>query len=319
MKDYQPPYTLNSAILKRVADICELLGRFSESRRVQEIRLRRINRIRTIQGSLAIEGNTLTEDQISTILDGKPVIAPMREVQEVRNALSVYDQCAEWSPLKEKDLFKAHKLLMFGLVDSPGTYRKRGAGVMGVKEMVHIAPPAANVPHLMKELFGWLKSTEEHPLIVAAVFHYEFEFIHPFEDGNGRMGRLWQMMILRDWNPLFANIPVESIVYANQQGYYKAINVSGGDDGCTPFIEFMLDVITETLVKTQVKTRVKKTPEMILQALKKNSELTLAEVAVAIGKSTSAVERAARKLVKSGRLKYVGPQKGGHWEVIESK
>ena len=319
MQNYHPPYTLNTAIVNRVADLGELIGRLSGSLSLPELRLRRANRIKTIQGSLAIEGNTLTEDQISTILDGKPVMAPLREVQEVRNAITVYDQCDGWSPLKEEHLLKAHEQLMLGLVDAPGSYRKKGTGVMGAKEMVHIAPPAANVPHLMKELFSWIESTEEHPLIVAAVFHYEFEFIHPFEDGNGRMGRLWQMLILREWNPIFANIPVESMVYANQQGYYKAINVSGGDDGCAPFIEFMLDAITETLVKTPVKTRAKKTPDLILQTLKQNSNLTLAEVAVEIGKSTSAVERATSKLVKSGLLKYIGPQKGGHWEVIEKE
>ena len=316
MQNYKPPYTLNSAILKRVADICELLGRLSLFNGMQELHLRRVNRIRTIQGSLAIEGNTLTEDQITAIVDGKPVMAPLREVQEVRNAISVYEQCVGWSPLKEEYLLKAHELLMLGLVDLPGYYRKRGVGVMGAKEMVHIAPPAVNVPHLMQDLFSWLNSTDEHPLIVASVFHYEFEFIHPFEDGNGRMGRLWQMMILRDWNPLFANIPVESMIYANQQGYYRSINASGGDEGCTPFIEFMLDVIFGTLVKMRVETLVKKTPVMIMEALMDNPDLTLADVAVVIGKSTSAVERAVSKLRKDGRLIYVGAQKGGHWEIL---
>lgn len=183
---------MTSSIVKRVAEICELLGRLSHFQGAPELRLRRINRIRSIQGSLAIEGNTLTEDQISTILDGNSVIAPLREVQEVRNAITVYDQYGSWSSINEAHLLKAHALLMLGLVDLPGCYRKRDAGVMGAKEMVHIAPPAANVPYLMKDLFKWLKTTEEHPLVAAAVFHYEFEFIHPFEDGNGRMGRLWR-------------------------------------------------------------------------------------------------------------------------------
>jgi len=327
MKEYQPPYTLNSAILKRVAAICEMLGELSVSQRNQDLRLRRINRIRTIQGSLAIEGNTLTEDQISTILDGRHLVAPLREVQEVRNAVTVYDQCAGWAPLKERDLLNAHKLLMLGLVDSPGTYRERGTGVMGAKKMVHIAPPAAGVPHLMKDLFNWLKSTDEHPLVAAAVFHYEFEFIHPFEDGNGRMGRLWQMLILRDWNTIFASIPVESMVYANQQGYYKAINVSGGDDGCAPFIEFMLGVIYKTLsmdnsrggligeLKGRLIDLTSRQAE-ILGIISADRKISIKAIAEILNINRSAVDKHLSSLKKKGFLKRVGGTRG-HWEVFE--
>ncbi|MDF7823143.1 Fic family protein [Pontiellaceae bacterium B12227] len=251
MKIDPPPFTLTETIVSLVAGICELLGEFSAKESSQNLRLRRINRIRTIQGSLAIEGNTLNEDQISAVLEGKVVIAPPKEVHEVRNALKVYEKMAGWNPHEETDLLEAHTILMEGLIDIPGNFRRKGAGVMGSQGIVHYAPPADRVPWLVSNLLAWMKSTDIHPLISASVFHYEFEFIHPFEDGNGRMGRLWQSLFLSQWKPLFANLPVESIVHANQAGYYAAINQSTEQGNCAPFIEFMLQAILETLTNAQ--------------------------------------------------------------------
>ncbi len=215
---YQPPYTITPKILHLIAEISENLGRLSV---VQEqssnLRLHRINRIRTIQGSLAIEGNTLTEQQITAILEGKPVIAPPREIQEARNALLAYEQLDQWQASNEQHLLDAHQLLMKGLIDQVGVYRHKGVGVMKEGQVIHMAPPANRVKLLMADLLGWLKTTADHALIKSCVLHYEFEFIHPFIDGNGRMGRLWQTLILSQWNPLFVHIPVESMVYAQQQ------------------------------------------------------------------------------------------------------
>ena len=207
MKIEKPPYTIAPDILFRIEEIGEAIGRATGI--VQDLRLRRINRILTVRGSLAIEGNVLSEEQVSTILDGKPVVAPLRDIQEARNAIKAYDQYQQWDPASEADLLRAHEVLMSGLLDAPGHYRRTGIGVMGGGAVHHIGPSARRVPQLMANLLAWLGSTDEHPLIASSVFHYEFEFIHPFEDGNGRMGRLWQTLILTRWKPLFAHIPVE--------------------------------------------------------------------------------------------------------------
>jgi Fic family protein len=323
-KRYAPPFTVTAGMVSQVAAIAESLGRL-DAIQGKALRLRRINRIRSIRGSLAIEGNTLSEAQITAILDGEPVIAPPREVLEARNALAAYENLPHWQPAQEKHLLAAHACLMKGLADDAGRYRRGGVGVMQGKKVLHMAPPANRVPTLMKNLLRWLADTDQHPLIASSVFHYEFEFIHPFSDGNGRMGRLWQTLILSRWNPLFAHVPVESLVHAHQSGYYAALNDSTrrGDSGV--FIEFMLARLLEAIeaagtarkapVKTPVKTRVK-TDDQILALLRKQPSLTLAEVAEHLGKSTSAIERAARKLRDAGRLRYVGPQRGGHWELM---
>lgn len=322
-KRYAPPFTLTAGIVSQVAAIAESLGRL-EAVQGKALRLRRINRIRSIRGSLAIEGNTLSEAQITAILEGKPVIAPPREVLEARNALAAYEGLPHWQPAQERHLLAAHVCLMKGLAEDAGHYRRGGLGVMQGKQVLHMAPPAGRVPTLMKNLLRWLADTDQHPLIASSVFHYEFEFIHPFSDGNGRMGRLWQTLILSSWNPLFTHVPVESLVHAHQSGYYAALNGSTRRSDSGVFIEFMLARLLEaveaagklskSLVKTPVKTRVK-TNDQILALLRKQPSLTLAEVAAHLSKSTSAIERAARKLRDAGYLRHVGPQKGGHWEV----
>jgi len=265
MSDYQPPYTITPEILNRVAEISEAVGRLAVlSSEVRALRLRRINRIRTIHGSLAIEGNTLSEAQITAILEGKRVIAPPREVQEVKNALSAYDRFDTWRPEVEKDLLEAHRVLMSNLIDEVGVYRSSGVGVMAGGQVIHMAPPAERVPQLMGDLFRWLATTDAHPLIASSVFHYEFEFIHPFADGNGRMGRLWQSLILARWNPLFADTPVESLVFEHQAEYYQVLQESSQQADSAPFIAFMLRMILEAVttsapqVSPQVSPQVRK-------------------------------------------------------------
>ncbi len=246
-----PPYTITPAISTLAVRIGEALGRADSRVGDENPHLRRINRIRTIRGSLAIEGNTLSEGQIATILEGKPVIAPPREVQEARNALAAYDMFPQWDPARETDLFTAHQTLMAGLLDLAGCYRRSGAVVAASDTVYHIAPPADRVSAAMANLLSWLGGTNEHPLIASSVFHDEFEFIHPFEDGNGRMGRLWQTLILTRWNPLFSSIPVESMVHARQGDYYAAIQESSASGESTPFIVFMLEAILEALSTPQ--------------------------------------------------------------------
>ncbi len=243
----QPPYTITPDMLPRVEAIGEAIGRAEAAGVAQDLRLRRINRIRTIHGSLAIEGNILSEEQISTILDGKQVAAPLRDIQEVRNAIKAYEQFERWNPASEADLLNAHRILMAGLLDAPGRYRHGRVVVMGRGRIHHVGPPADRVPGLMTGLLAWLSSTGEHPLVASSVFHYEFEFIHPFEDGNGRMGRLWQTLILTRWKALFAHIPVESLIHARQSDYYRAIQQSSTGGESTPFVTFMLEMILGAL------------------------------------------------------------------------
>ncbi|MDR2489235.1 MAG: Fic family protein [Desulfovibrio sp.] len=260
---YQPPFTITALALRHIADISEAVGRISAlTDGALDLRLRRLNRIRTIQGSLAIEGNTLSEEQITAILDGKHVIAPPREIQEARNAIAAYDLLEDWNPEREKDMLKAHGVLMASLIDNAGSYRQGGVGVMGEKTVVHMAPPAGRVPHLMGDLFHWLQKADHHPLVASSAFHYEFEFIHPFADGNGRMGRLWQTLILSRWNPLFLRIPVESLVYAHQQEYYNALQQSTQQGLVTPFLEFMLTMIRDAVLGSTPQVAPQVTPQV---------------------------------------------------------
>jgi len=246
---YQPPYTITSKIIHLIAQISENIGRLSALEEVQHnIKLRKANRIRTIQGSLAIEGNTLSREQITAILNGKAVIAPPKEVQEVRNAMKAYEAFQKWQLSQEVDLLQAHQILMTGLIDDVGQYRHANVGVMSGDQVVHMAPPANQVPRLMSDLLEWLKDSQEHPLIQSSVFHYEFEFIHPFADGNGRMGRLWQTLILSRWNTIFANIPVESLIYQNQKAYYEALQASIDCTDSAAFIEFILQMILDAIL-----------------------------------------------------------------------
>ncbi len=248
---YQPPYTITSKIIHLVAQISESIGRLTALTQIQDgLKLRKANRIRTIQGSLAIEGNTLSEEQITAILNGKPVIAPPKEVQEVRNAIKAYEEFQQWQPSSELDLLQAHQILMTGLIDEVGQFRNGGVGVMSGDRVVHMAPPANQVSRLMNDLLQWLDQSDEHPLIKSSVFHYEFEFIHPFTDGNGRMGRLWQTLLLSRWNPIFANIPVESLIYQNQKAYYDALQASTDRADSVPFIEFILQMILDAILSS---------------------------------------------------------------------
>lgn len=314
-KSYQPPHSITPAIIHLIAKVSEAVGRLSVLEDEKNLRLRRANRIRTIQGSLAIEGNTLSEEQITAILEGKRVIAPPKEIQEVRNAIKAYEKFEAWKAANEKDLLKAHEVLMAGLIDDAGNYRKGNVGVMNGEQVVHMAPPANRVKNLMGDLFGWLGNTEEHPLITSSIFHYEFEFIHPFSDGNGRMGRLWQTLILNTWNPLFANLPVESMVHEHQSEYYQAINLSTKKTDSAPFIKFMLQMILNTIESSnslgipQVTPQVTPQVKELLLALK--GEMSRDELQTALGlqdrKSFSA--RYLKPALNAGLIEMTIPEK----------
>ncbi len=268
MTVYRPPYSITSRILAQAEEIGEAIGRAEAAAVSHDLRLRRSNRIRTIRGSLAIEGNRLSEGDISAILDGKRVVGPLRDIQEARNAIEAYDRIQEWDPANESDLLRAHAILMRALLAAPGRYRTAQVVVMGDDEVQHIGPPASRVPGQMGDLLEWLGSTGEHPLVASSVFHYEFEFIHPFEDGNGRLGRLWQTLILTRWKPIFAAVPVEALIHASQNDYYRAIRESSAEGESTKFIEFMLTVILAALQTPQETPQVTPQVSRLLSVLR---------------------------------------------------
>ena len=308
-----PPFTLTPAMLDLCTRIGEQVGRLSALQQsAQSLRLRRINRIRTVHGSLAIEGNTLSEAQITAILDGKRVLAPPREIQEAHNALATYERLDQWQPHKPADLLAAHRSLMEGLLAEAGRYRSGGVGVMSGNQVVHMAPQADRVPDLMVDLLGWLQTADVHPLIASSIFHYEFEFIHSFADGNGRMGRLWQTLILSKWQPMFAYIPVESLVHQNQQDYYAAIRQSTAKTDSAPFIMFMLERILEainSIASPQVSHQVTPQVKALLQSLR--GEMSREEIMQQLGlsdrKSFSA--RYLQPALKQGLIEMTQPDK----------
>lgn len=245
---YTPPYTISPTILSLVADVAGVLGRMGALDASLNVpKLRRGNRIRSIHASLAIENNTLSFDQVTAVISGKKVLGQPREIQEVKNAFAAYESMASWKPSSSKDLLDAHRHMLHGLVDDAGKFRTRSVGIAQGKSIVHLAPPADRVPGLMKDLLGWLKRTDAHPLIAGCVFHYELEFIHPFADGNGRIGRLWQTLILSQWNPLLAFLPVETVIRDRQADYYKVLASCDKVGNSTAFIEFMLQSLLAAL------------------------------------------------------------------------
>ncbi|MBQ6726399.1 MAG: Fic family protein [Bacteroidales bacterium] len=330
---YKPPFTLSARAVGLVADIAAQMERFAiRMEQDDALRLRKVNRIKTIHSSLAIEGNHLLESEVADIIDGKTVVAPVREIQEVKNAIRVYDEFEKLDPFSMDDLLRAHGLMMSALTDDAGHFRKGGVGVYSENGLVHMAPPAERVYGLMSDLFGWLKNADDHLLVRSCVFHYEFEFIHPFIDGNGRMGRLWQSLILSRWHPAFAHLPVENMVYSNQQAYYDAIAQSTKQGECGPFIDFMLEEIHKSVlqhkgepldapvndtVSDTANGTVKTTPtqEGIIDLVRKNPLSTYDELAAQLGVGRATIARNIAILKDRGVLERIGEDKNGYWKL----
>lgn len=291
MPNYQPPFQITATIVNAVAQISELLGRLAvQATQPLSPLLRRGNRIRTIQASLAIEHNTLSVEQVTSVIEGKRVLGLPREIQEVRNAFAAYEKLDQWNPASLADLLEAHSILMHGLVDDAGALRRKGVGIYRNDQLVHMAPPASQLNRLMKQLLGWLGSTATHPLIASCVFHYEFEFIHPFSDGNGRMGRLWQSLILSRWKPVLAYLPVETLIHQQQEQYYQALSAADRASDATAFVEFMLDALLQALhdlhnhaASDQVDDQVSDQVATLLRQLKRHRLASSDELMQALG------------------------------------
>jgi Fic family protein len=244
----KPPYSITPAILTLISSISEKLGIINASHlQAPRTELRKANRIKTIHSTLEIEGNTLSLDQVTAVIENKRVIAPQKDILEVKNAIHVYDALQSFNALSLPSFLKAHALLMQGLIMKPGKFRSAGAGIVKGSKLTHLAPKANMVKALMNDLFSYLKNDKDLLLIKSCVFHYELEFIHPFVDGNGRMGRLWQSIILKELNPIFVFLPVELIIKQRQSEYYKVLEKSDKSGNSTLFIEFILAAIDEAL------------------------------------------------------------------------
>jgi len=241
---YIPPFEITPTIVNLISEISEKIGALSIKK---DLKLRKISKIKTLVGTLKIEGIKVDEEKVTALFEGKRVLATQKELSEIKGAIALYENIDKFNYKSEKDLLKSHKILMQDIIKEAGIYRTKNVGVGNEKEITHIAPPASNVSKLMNDLFNWLNKTDLHPLIVSSVFHYEFEFIHPFVDGNGRIGRFWQTLILYNWKNIFEYLPIESLIFENQDEYYKSIENSTEIGNSTPFIEFMLKIILDTL------------------------------------------------------------------------
>lgn len=327
MKNKKPPFEITNQIIDYVAEIAELIGRLNAAHLLStNPTLRRANRIRTIHGSLAIEQNTLPLEQVTAVLNGKQVLASPKDIAEVKNAYEIYEWLEELNPYSVDDLLTAHGIMTRGLMEESGVFRTRPVGVVDSEgHVLHFGTLPQYVPDLVMELLDWVKTSEVHMLIRSCVFHYEFELIHPFADGNGRVGRLWHTLLLSKWNPAFAWLPVESIIHDRQQEYYDAINASNDAGESTVFIEFILSAIKAALMDAinmsnemsdgkvdKITLRWNK----IQEYLKIHDYIMNADVRELCGVSVATANRILAGFVADGKLvKY---REGGHWAYILS-
>ena len=322
MRNKKPPFEITNSILDKIAEIAELVGQVSAtSGLTTNPTLRRTNRIRTIYSSLAIEQNTLSLDQVTAVLDGKRVLAPPKDIAEVKNAYEIYDMMDSLDPYSVDTLLDAHGVMTRGLVEEAGCFRSRPVGVVDKQgNILHFGTLPAYVPGLTMELLDWVRDSDYHMLIKSCVFHYELEVIHPFSDGNGRIGRLWHTLLLTQWKPLFAWLPVESMIHDRQDEYYAAINQSNFEGESTVFIEFMLSAIKEALLDAidTGTTENMTTDELrwykIERFLRKNAMITNADVREMFGVSAATANRILAKLTDNGKLQKV--RVGRSWGYI---
>ena len=324
---YQPPFTMTEKITNLIVEIGEYVGMIAayDALRPNPI-LRRESRIRTIYSSLAIEHNTLTLEQVTDVINGRRILGPPQDIREVKNAYEAYERVSAFDPYSVKNLLLAHKIMMEGLVKEAGSFRSGNVGVYAGEKLIHAGTPAKYVPDLVQQLFTWLKRSKYHPLVKSCIFHYEFEFIHPFSDGNGRTGRLWQSLILQEWKEVFAWIPVDTLVHENQEEYYKALQSADKTGDSTKFVEFMLIMIRDALkeihethssndVAINVAINVVTNEEKVLALLKQDGKMSANTLAVSVGITQRQAQRILAKLKEDGQIVRHGANKNGYWEV----
>lgn len=322
MRNKKPPFEITNMMIHEVAEIAELVGKLTSTNQLSaNPTLRRTNRIRTIHGSLAIEQNTLSLEQVTAVLNGKQVLAPPKDITEVKNAYEIYERLDELDPYSADDLLMAHGIMTKDLVKESGVFRSRPVGVIDQEgHVLHVGTLPNYVPDLVLELLDWVKKSDIHMLIRSCVFHYEFELIHPFADGNGRVGRLWHTLLLSKWNPAFAWLPVESIIHDRQQEYYAAINASNDAGESTVFIEFMLSAIKASLIDAIIASdEVSDGPmdkatlrwKRIEEFLETHEFIMNADVRTLCSVSAATANRILVRLASDGKL--IKFQKGGHW------
>ena len=313
MTNKQPPFEINERIMADVIEIAELVGRVSVTDKISmNPTLRRTNRIQTIYSSLAIEQNTLDLEQVTAVLSGKRVIAPPKDIAEVQNAYEIYDNMDKLNPYSIDDLLKTHSVMERGLLNEAGEFRSRPVGVADSEgNILHFGTLPQYVPKLVQELLEWTEKSEIHLLIKSCVFHYEFELIHPFADGNGRMGRLWHTLLLSKWNPIFAWLPIESIIHDNQSEYYNAINISNNNGKSTVFIEFMLSVIKQALQESindkpkNISSKSDLRWNKINDYLETHEYILNSDVQKLLGVSSATATRILVGFMKDGKLKRI--------------
>jgi len=322
MRNKKPPFEITNTMIHEVAEIAELVGKLTSTNQLSaNPTLRRTNRIRTIHGSLAIEQNTLSLEQVTAVLNGKQVLAPPKDIAEVKNAYEIYERLDELDPYSVDDLLTAHGIMTRGLVDESGVFRSRPVGVVDQEgHVLHVGTLPNYVPDLVMELLDWTKTSDIHMLIRSCVFHYELELIHPFADGNGRIGRLWHTLLLSKWNPTFAWLPVESMIHARQPEYYEAINASNVSGESTVFIEFMLSTIKASLIDA-INTSDEASDEPMDKAtlrwkqiekfLASHEFIMNADVRALCGVSAATANRILAGFVAEGKV--VRYREGGHW------
>lgn len=325
MVNKKPLFEINEKIMAEVIDIAELVGKVSVSSQIStNPTLRRTNRIRTIYSSLAIEQNTLDIEQVTAVLSGKRVLAPPKDIAEVQNAYEIYENMDKLNPYSIDDLLKAHRIMVKGLVNEAGEFRSRPVGIVdGDGNVLHFGTLLQYVPQLVEELLEWTEKSDVHMLIKSCVFHYEFEIIHPFSDGNGRIGRLWHTLLLSKWNSLFAWLPIESIIHDNQAKYYDAINLLNSNGNSTVFIEFMLSVIKQALqeavitdnVKTEIKSKSDVRWNIISDFLKTHDYIMNSDVQKLLGVSSATATRILTGFMKAGKLKRIRVE--SHWGYMK--
>ena len=318
---YIPPFKITTKIIDLISQISLNIGKLEaiDSKSTLPM-LRKVNQIRTITGTLQIEGSTLDEERITALIEGKRVLGKVDEIAEANGAIALYKHLEDLNYKDEQELLKSHKILMDELLKSAGTYRTSDVGVGGKNGVVHVAPPNWHIPELMSNLFRWLNTTDEHPLIVSSVFHYEFEFIHPFIDGNGRMGRFWQSLILYNWNNYFSVIPIESIIRDKQQEYYKVLEECGSSGESTLFIEFALQSILEAIEKVGNKVgnnvgNLTENQQLIIEKIQLNNKISASKLSDIVGISSRKIEENLAKLKEQGILQRIDGTRG-YWKIL---